>query len=544
MPTLKPNIYRDLKYTAQGGNKISTVNTRLMSNRVQTKQTIHAEEVTSAEYNGVKYALPISNAIKSQYIRAITNYGPYDETYDTYWAKARVECLMASGSTLCYTDKPLVGEPSVDIQLEGVSYVIDKGDLGYDGYPSEDTLKDFSYNASSWLQYAGQSRENAGLIKHYDGISVGVNPWIKRVVEAPTETTTDDVFASWAAADKHGAEANGWTEICNFNPATYPLVEMLPPGATDNYKKIIMRNVQLPIRKDIIKVSDYVYQVEWTLPIRFNFIASSRVMKKIAIGHAYDELDGYAFSDRVTKIIITLSGQPLNQEYVERSYSNDVNGNIVEQSKNDNLFSITNGSTLFTLDTYAHWTRKNVFDSESTDFTANARINEDGTVSTFSGTNLTGYIFVPAFRQIVAPNYSGGTIQGARYDKALGFVSALNVKSDSAYTNRWSEDCYVRFNYIPQDDYKVELVYPLPWSEELSARLLSKYAEGKYICECKVPAEWAVKNNVHIGTRMNIILPGGKYISRSGATCTFTVKNITKDFNSRVFDYTLHMQEV
>lgn len=555
MPVLRPNIYKDLKYVVQDGNIVSTVNTRRMSNRVQGAQIFHTEEITSAEVNGVKYALPISTDIKSQYIRWGVNNGPFvgangDVIGTAYFAKARVECLMATGSTMCQVDKPIIGEPTVDIALEGESYVISNGKRLYEYYPSADTLQDETWNMSSYIKYSVDTTKQDTLVKDYSGDSIPVNMWIKRVIPYPSVTTQDDVYATWAGATSIGAERDYWTEGSNFTATSYYSIDMLPPGVTPTegqdkrFKCLQTQNVTLPIKKKVTKISPYTYQVDWSVPIRFNFIASSRVQASGFLESGFNELDSYAFSDVVKKVVINLTGQPLNQEYIDNSYSLDEYGELVEQNDHNKLFDITDAKELFTLDTTTHWTAKTVFDSEEQKSTIGSRINFDGTTSSVEGTNITDYIYVPAFYQIHIRNFVTGYAQGARYDKNFAFISALNVGSGDEFAASWDADCYVRFNYVAAEKVVAQWVYKLPWSEEIATRLLTKYKEGKYVCECTVQAKWAIENNIHIGTVVNILLPGAQYLSRNGKRCAFYIKNITKDFRAQTFEYVLRMQEV
>ena len=83
-----------------------------------------------------------------------------------------------------------------------------------------------------------------------------------------------------------------------------------------------------------------------------------------------------------------------------------------------------------------------------------------------------------------------------------------------------------------------------PWTSEMAKTLLTKYQKGKYIVTAQVPAKWAILNNVHINTQMQITTLDGEYIARNGAVCTFEVKNIIKHFEGSTFYYKLQLLEV
>lgn len=82
------------------------------------------------------------------------------------------------------------------------------------------------------------------------------------------------------------------------------------------------------------------------------------------------------------------------------------------------------------------------------------------------------------------------------------------------------------------------------WTKTMARRILSAYENGKYIVECDVYAQWAIENDVHIDTEIQVMLLDGTYITRGNTTVTFKVKTIEKSFKGSEFVYTLRLLEV
>lgn len=82
------------------------------------------------------------------------------------------------------------------------------------------------------------------------------------------------------------------------------------------------------------------------------------------------------------------------------------------------------------------------------------------------------------------------------------------------------------------------------WHKKMPEYLLDLYKDGKYVIECSVPASWAIQNNVHVNTRMNVYLQGDKPVTRDGDICVFEVKIIAKIFSNNEFSYAIKLLEV
>ena len=82
------------------------------------------------------------------------------------------------------------------------------------------------------------------------------------------------------------------------------------------------------------------------------------------------------------------------------------------------------------------------------------------------------------------------------------------------------------------------------WTQYMAKHLLTKFENGKYIVECEVPATWALRNDIHINSQLNIQLQDGTYITRGTDTCVFEVKTIEKRFRNTDFIFSLRLMEV
>lgn len=82
------------------------------------------------------------------------------------------------------------------------------------------------------------------------------------------------------------------------------------------------------------------------------------------------------------------------------------------------------------------------------------------------------------------------------------------------------------------------------WTTTMADYILHNYENGKHIVKCTIPAEWALSNNIHINTQLQVRQQNGQYITRAGEVITFEVKNIEKTFKSSAFVYELKLLEV
>lgn len=135
--------------------------------------------------------------------------------------------------------------------------------------------------------------------------------------------------------------------------------------------------------------------------------------------------------------------------------------------------------------------------------------------------------------------FSGIPYDTSTQDVAYGLDEAYELTKD--VTNNSSVDIdagelFTSFSYMSEESNL--------WKEDIAERLLKKYRNGKYTFTCDVSAQWAIQNNIAIGTEVNIQLPNGKAIERYGKILTFAVKNITKKYNKNSFVFELVLLEV
>ena len=81
------------------------------------------------------------------------------------------------------------------------------------------------------------------------------------------------------------------------------------------------------------------------------------------------------------------------------------------------------------------------------------------------------------------------------------------------------------------------------WTSTIAADLLDKYAEGKFLVKCSVPATWALRQGITSGTLLHVQLQDGSYIARKGVKCTFRVCNIEVRYYKHSFSVFLTLAE-
>lgn len=82
-------------------------------------------------------------------------------------------------------------------------------------------------------------------------------------------------------------------------------------------------------------------------------------------------------------------------------------------------------------------------------------------------------------------------------------------------------------------------------SQVLPTMLIGANAEGKLYAQIDVPATWVLRNNVDIGTEMQVQQIDGGYVTRDGVTvCTFRVQNMVLRKSMQAITYTLQLLEV
>lgn len=369
MLIISPRIYNDnMRVSFTPHNKIDTVTLLPISNLL----TDEAEIIAQAEFNstlvdGVNLELPVSSDVLPTHWRYMRN--DYQRLFETVnYAKARVECIMGSGTQIITTDKLISDTPIVSIDLVGKSIEVARGGNEYVKYPSIEDLMSKSYNVLEWIEQ-NKTNEYSYLLGNYADESISMNPWVRKIVPAKIDSLTsinlptfNDILTSWNDPSLTGrtwATVDGWNEYSSFG-SDAPKVQMFPANAQGSSIEsvistaISLRNLSLPIECNVRKLSDYQYEVSWSAPVKFAYVAASQT--RGLLGNKYD-LDNYAFADIISNVIITLSGRSYSTEVVSKSYSLDNNGNLTTEVSNEFPIKIDAGEAL-TLGTFTDLTNE------------------------------------------------------------------------------------------------------------------------------------------------------------------------------------------
>lgn len=155
-------------------------------------------------------------------------------------------------------------------------------------------------------------------------------------------------------------------------------------------------------------------------------------------------------------------------------------------------------------------------------------LNNEYFLDSFAFLDLITEISVEIFGR---PYNTEDVVYNYSLDSSGNLVNA--TKNDNAYKIDNNELITVSSTIDGQD-----------WMSGISKILLDKYKNGKYVVRVKVPAKWAILNNVHINTLIRIKTLEGDYVSRAGIPCIFEVKIIIKKFEGSSFNYELQLMEV
>lgn len=455
---LTPRIYsQNFKWAIKPKNKIDTLVATPVDNTPLADVQSYTQEVTSVTVGDeTNVSLPVATSRNYTFINFDNN---YESGAQSTMCINQVSGVVATGSVLFELSEPLPTMPTAKLCLEGTTYHVNRGSQ------THDTLYNISFNnLATWIKenangsdtWTNKSTdtENRGsyddpTLIDYTASSVPKYGWVRKIIPAVSlATVTDrpeeqDVLTTWVDQSKsdHWALTNNWTASGKSGT-----ILMWPTTiyATGNIKstQIALRKQVIPITAKVLKIDDYTYRVDYSVPVRYEYMASSQYYTwslDFSDFRKYHDLDNYCFLDLISKITVELSTQQLNTETYNVSYSLDDSGNLsTTEIKNEHPINFT-------------------------------------------------------YNELIT---SGAT---------------------------WGEQL---------------------WLEHMSEYLLKTYGDGAYIVECEVPASWALENDVHVNTEMQIKLQNGQLIKRKDTVCTFQVKTIEKTYRDSKFYYALRLMEV
>lgn len=560
---IKPNIYMSgMQWSCRSSNKIDTVQMQPISNTVPSELVgIASQKITAGKIGNssaiVTFA-DVSDEQASTYRHSVCNtvnalFGVQHEC-----AKGLVTCIMASGSIDITTDEAISGIPVATLKFNGNTLATERGKKGYGYFPSRSDLESSNFNLHSWIiNTLGQDNiKTKTLSWRYGGNACAFNPWVYRFVQSSGNesfTTADDVATTWYTS-KSGTKpfVGWWKDEQNVSQIDATPSEMQPVGSYQPTDALRVRNISVPISVSVSKRDDFTFTVHWQIPIRFSYVAASRYYTLIG---GYHDIDNYAFTDMITDVEISLSGRPLSDDPVDIAYSLDGDNNLTPILRNESplkipkveCFTASTGYSEGKIITKTY--TKNDLDLKVGLYNNSAEYHYENThfctrvpVSINPGDTL--YIRLEGIRTRNNTNIwlmkDNEFIKVYEPSRDSGSVTVTNIPSDIT-------GVHISFTKYDVDTISLVIVtgkYVSLWSSALASKLLTKYKNGKYVVTVEVNAQWAIKENIHVGTRANVYLQNGQPITRNNAECLFEVKNIEKRFEGSKFIYELKLLEV
>lgn len=333
MLELTPRVYsQNLKWALIPSNKIDTVSLRITDNTIGDPTTFHVENFSvCTPQNGVATTLPISNTNAPTHTRIMYNsrWVPFETVQ---YAKARIECVMASGERTFTVQDAIQGIPTASLELTGNSSIVARGGSTYETYPSLANLQAYtSYSIAEWIEQHKTETQN-NLTWDYSDNKFSMNPWIRKYIpmdlSGSTAPTVNDILTTWndpSLASRTWATAQDWYDQTSWG-ATGEKIRMWPtnPEGSDLGAllacAIQMYNLSMSTTVSVQKITDYQFKVQWTAPVRFAYLAASRT--RGGLGTLY-ELDNSAFVDNITNVAVKLTGVPFSVNTIDKSYGLD-----------------------------------------------------------------------------------------------------------------------------------------------------------------------------------------------------------------------------
>lgn len=326
---VKPNVYKsNIKWSIRGKNVVDTVHVSVLNNSPSKTAIIYTEAFKNAEINGTTYALPISSSIPSEFRRCVSN-KYYAHLATREFAKARIECHMATGRKVVTLDKPVTGTVLAKVQLSGKSYELLRGEGNYNYYPTIDEMSDVNFNLCEWIKGHAQKTHDV-LTWNYEGTTFSMNPFVRNWVSMYGErlefrypTNYDILTTWWTETTRAQANETGWLDTANFGNGAvqkqmFP-VDAIRADAVERLNSIItLYDKQLQISASAKKLDDYKVEISWSVPVRMCYAAASR---SHGILMSYVDTDNWAFVDEVDSIQISIEGSTLGNEYIDMGYA-------------------------------------------------------------------------------------------------------------------------------------------------------------------------------------------------------------------------------
>ncbi len=370
---LSPRIYRqNFKWSVLPSNKIDTVTAKPVLNTPLEDKISYIQEVTNVDVGGTAHTLPVGLNVPISHFGASNN---YESGQPTTMCIGQVSCVVATGSVTFALNNPLPVMPSAKIHCEGITHFIDRGSLTHD-IVNDVSMQDVN-SVASWIHSHASGSEswtdksidssNRGTFEDptlvdYTGQFVPLYAWARKLrtageftlssdAESRNQPTEQDVLTTWVdqSMSSHWALTKNWVGYGAADAVQMWPVTIYATGDIQS-TKLSVRNRTVPITAKVIKIDDYTYRVDYSVPVRYEYLASSQYYTSIFGIRTYHDLDNYCFLDRVNKLKIELVAQELNEETEDISYSL-VDGFLSKQVINEHPMSFVQNE-LITSETF------------------------------------------------------------------------------------------------------------------------------------------------------------------------------------------------
>ena len=337
MPILTPDNYKsNLQWLKKANNKIDTVTLSIDNGGVGSYELLSTQTITSGYINKSLVQLPVSDDTVSPYIRTQVNmYGGND------YARSRVEALMLNGTTEFTLDTPLYSTPNITFDFTGKSFIIPRKQATLTDIPSVSELKDFTKSFVSTIKNNSRVTESDSLTWSFNKFTLLLSQWLNKNLPDDTQAKAEDVSTEWCPPSALTyASDNGWEnyESDALKDLSYDDAKIYHPNTTNLGRRLAYRYTQIPVTVNVTKLSQLKYEVSWSMPIRYLYMAISSYEGPYTQGRTL--WDSFAFVDIIESITINLYGSKYRTEKVDRKYSLSDSNTLTDIPKNQHIFNI------------------------------------------------------------------------------------------------------------------------------------------------------------------------------------------------------------
>lgn len=358
---LGPRIYsQNFVWGVLPRNKLDTLSAEVTLNTPLEDSGSVTLDVSTATIDGREYTLPISLDVPVNRFNSANN---LESGQQTTMCINQVSCVVATGSVLFELENPLPTMPAAKLHLAGTTYYTTRGGLTHakveEAYLGSvnDVARWIYDNASDHEDWNDKSTDslNRGIYEDttlvdYTASSVPMYGWVRNLkpagpftpVSQRNQPEEQDVLTTWVDQSKsnHWAVTSNWSGYGTANEVQVWPVTIYATGDIKS-TKLSVRNQTVPITTQVVKVDDYTYRVNYAVPVRYEYFASSQYYTAFLGIRTYHDLDNYCFLDRINKIQVELVTNQLNTETIDISYSLDSADELTDRVINEHPINFT-----------------------------------------------------------------------------------------------------------------------------------------------------------------------------------------------------------